>query len=179
MYEDNYLLKQFTSRYPCSPAPLRPNTSPKFCLVDSSLPPLTQSPSPFKIHAWATLLHPYKGALPSQLVFILRFGALLGYQGPSSTIISPNLTSALLDSAIIEKKLKEDLQSGQVVQATQTSPFISSPLGLVPKQNGDLCRIHHLSYPQGFSVNDFIPKEAAKLKYATLTSILILIRRAG
>ena len=42
-----------------------------------------------------------------------------------------------------------------------------------------LHRIHHLSYPRGSSVNDFIPKEAANLKYATLANVLARIRRAG
>lgn len=173
------LLNQFISLYPCSPAPLRPNTSPKFSLVDPSQPPLVNSPSPFITHAWATLLYPYKGALPSQLILILRFGALTGYQGPSSTIISPNLSSARLNPAVIQRKLEQDLASGQVVLATQTSPFISSPLGLVPKPNGDLRRIHHLSYPRGLSVNDFISKEASNLKYATLANVVTRICRAG
>lgn len=173
------LLKQFISLYPYSPAPLRPNTSPKFRLVDPSQPPLVQSPSPFNTHAWATLLHPYKAALPSQLILILRFGALLGYQGPPANITSHNLSSALLDSTVIQEKLEQDLILGRVIPATQSSPFISSPLGLVPKPNGGLRRIHHLSYPRGSSVNDFIPKEAANLKYATLANVLARIRRAG
>lgn len=173
------LLKQLISLYPYSPAPLRPNTIPKFRLVDPSQPPLVQSPSPFNTHAWATLLHPYKGALPSQLILILRFGALLGYQGPPANITSHNLSSALLDSTVIQEKLEQDLILGRVIPATQSSPFISSPLGLVPKPNGGLRRIHHLSYPRGSSVHDFIPKEAANLKYAILANVLARIRRAG
>lgn len=173
------LLRQFISLYPCSPAPLRPNTNPSFCLVDPSQPPLTHSPSPFNSRAWAVLLQHYKGALPSQLLLILRFGTLIGYQGPESTIISHNLASALLDSAIIQQKLEEDLKSGQIIPATQSTPFVSSPLGLVPKSNGGLRRIHHLSYPRGRSVNDFIPKEACRLRYATLGNVFARIRRTG
>lgn len=173
------LLNQFISCYPCSPAPLRPNTSPKFRLVDPSKPPLVHSSSPFKPHAWATLLSQYRDALPSQLVLILRFGASIGYDGPESTIISPNLRSALLEPGIIQKKLEQDLACGRVIPITQTSPLISSPLGLAPKANGDLRRIHHLSYPRGQSVNDFIPREAVRLKYATLANVLTRICRAG
>lgn len=125
------------------------------------------------------LLHPYKGPLPSQLVFILRFGASIGYEGPQSTIISHNLSSALLDPAGIDQKLTQDLLSGRVIPATQLSPYISSPVGLVLKQNGDFRRIHHLSFPRGRSVNDFIPKKAVSLKYATLANVLVRIRRAG
>lgn len=85
----------------------------------------------------------------------------------------------MLDPAIIQQKLDQDLQSGRIVSATQLSPFISSPLGLVQKSNGDLRRIHYLSYPRGLSVNDFIPKEATNLKYATLENIFSRICRAG
>lgn len=173
------LLEQFISSYPCLPAPLRPNTSPKFQVVDPTKPPLINSPSPFIPHAWATLFHPYPGPLPSQLILILRFGALIGYQGPSSTIISRNLNSATLDPTVIQQKLDQDLLSGRIIPAFQLSPFISSPLGLVPKSNGDLRRIHHLSYPRGLSVNDFIPKEATNLRYATLKNIFSRICRVG
>lgn len=118
IFQETNLLKQFISHYPCSPAPLRPNTSPKFCLVDLLQPPLSHSPLPFKIHAWATLFYPYKRMFPSQLILILCFGALIGYQRPLSTITSRNLSSALLDPTIIQQKLKQDLLSGRVIPAT-------------------------------------------------------------
>lgn len=85
----------------------------------------------------------------------------------------------MLDPTVIQQKLEQDLQSGRIAPATQLSPFISSPLGLVPKSNGDLRRIHHLSYPRGLSVNDFIPKEATNLRYATLKNIFTRVCRAG
>lgn len=144
---DTDLLNQFISCYLCSPAPLRPNTTLKFKFVDPLQPPLAHSLLPFKLHAWATLLHSYKEALPSQLTLILRFGASIGYKGPRSIILSPNLSSALLDPAAIDKKLEQDFLAGRVVPATQTSPFILSPIGLIPKPNGEFRRIHHFLYP--------------------------------
>ena len=42
--------------------------------------------------------------------------------------------------------------------------FICSPLGLVPKTGGGWRRIHHLSFPPGSSVNDFIPTEWGALE---------------
>ncbi len=173
------LLKQFISYYPCSPAPLRPNTTPKFRLVDPSYPSLKQSPSLFYAHAWAILLYPYKGALTSQLILILQFGALISYQGSDAHIISHNLSFALLDINVIQQKLKDDLLAGCIIPAIQTTPFISSPLGLVHKPNRGLRRIHHLSFPRKSSVNDFIPKEVANLKYVTLENILTRIYRPG
>lgn len=176
---ESELLKQFIFCYLYSPASLRPNTTPKFRLVDPSYPLLKQSPSPFHVYVWATFLHPYKGVLTSQLILILRFGAFIGYQGPGAYIVSCNLFSALLNPDVIQQKLKDNLLAGCVIPATQITSFISSPLGLVPKPNEDLRRIYHLSFPHGSSVNNFIPKEAANLKYATLENILARIRRAG
>ena len=93
--------------------------------------------------------------------------------------MSNNLASALLDPQIITEKLKDDLLLGRVVPATQGYPFISSPLGLVPKPNGGLRRIHHLSHPQGSSVNDFIPKEASNLRYTSLRKVTDMVLQAG
>ena len=84
------------------------------------------------MYVWATLLHLYKKPLTSQLILILRFRILLGYQGPNAYIISYNLSSALLDLNIIKQKLDKDLLLDCVIYATQTRPFISSSLGLVP-----------------------------------------------
>ena len=125
------------------------------------------------------LLSQYRDPLPFQLVLILRFGALIGYEGPAATIISPNLRSALLEPGIIQKKLEQDLAARRVIPIAATTPLISSPLGLALKADGDLRRIHHLSYLQGHSVNDYIPREAVHLKYATLANVLSRICRAG
>lgn len=112
---------------------------------------------------------------------ILRFGAELGYQGPPDAfILSDNLASVLEDPAIIDKKLAEDLAMGRVVEVKEpTPPFISSPLGLVPKHDGGWRRIHHLSHPRGQSVNDHIPDGAGELRYTRFQEVLKLIIKAG
>ena len=86
---------------------------------------------------------------------------------------------AFLNANIIEQKLNDNLLAGRVIFPTQTNPFISSPLGLVPKPNGELRQIYHFSFPRKSSVNDYIPKEVANLKYATLKNILARICWAG
>lgn len=150
-----------------------------FPVVDITKTPLIYSPSPFILPAWGILLQHYPGPLYLWLVLILQFGCLFGYEGPPASIHSKNLTSALLDPQIIAQKLQDDLGSGRVIPATQKYPFISSPLGLVPKPTGGLRRIHHLSHPRGTSVNDFISKEASHLRYTSLTKIIDLILQAG
>jgi hypothetical protein len=49
----------------------------------------------------------------------------------------------------------------------------------VPKQNGTLRRIQHLSYPAGRSVNDFIPSDYGTITYTRLDEILRQIIVAG
>jgi hypothetical protein len=59
------------------------------------------------------------------------------------------------------------------------TPFLCSPLGLVPKGSGGWRRIHHLSYPRGSSVNDHIPAEWAALEYATVDQAIALVAKQG
>jgi hypothetical protein len=87
-----------------------------------------------------------------------------------TAISSNNLTSAADAPHIIDKQLTVDLRLGRVTVANDiahdmTLPFISSPLGLVPKSDGGHRRIHHLSFPDNDSVNDNIPRLSATLKY--------------
>ncbi len=84
------------------------------------------------------LLARYQGSLRIHLPMVLRFRAELGYESPDAFILSDNLASALEDTTIIKKKLKGDQASGRVTPVYQPSrPFIYSPLGLVPKHDGD------------------------------------------
>lgn len=67
--------------------------------------------------------------------------------------------------SIIDNKLKEDLHLRRIVHiSTPPTPFISSPLGLIPKQNGGFKQIYHLSHPKGGSVNNYIPDGAGELR---------------
>lgn len=161
------------------PAPSRPNTNPRFQLVDVSKPHLDKSPSPFIVDNWLTLLRGYPGQLPLHLKNILQFGASIGYSGPERRIISKNLSSARNDPITIQSKLDEDLRLGRVIPTSSNHPFICSPLGLVPKSDGNFRRIHHLSYPPGTSVNDSISEEASYLTYTTFDDVLALVLQAG
>ena len=148
-------------------------------MVDFSYSLLKQSLSPFNTYAWATLFHPYKAPLTSQFILILRFGARLSYQGSDIYIILYNLSSTLFDSDVIKQKLDKSLLLDCIIHATQIRPFISLPLGLIPKPNKGLWRIYHLLFPQKLSLNSYIPMEATNFKYTILKNILTCIRRAG
>ena len=58
-------------------------------------------------------------------------------------------------------------------------PFISSPLGLVPKSDGGWRRIHDLSFPRGKSVNDGIPEPFGALEYASLDEAIAALLAIG
>ena len=55
-----------------------------------------------------------------------------------------------------------------------------SPIGLVPKrQPGTFRLIHHLSFPCGGSVNDFINKDECKVHYASFDAAVDLVMSMG
>lgn len=161
--------------------PARPliNTIPRFQAVDTSQPPLANSPSPLRPESWRTALKQYPGDLGQLLYNILIFGAQIGYIGPSTRIISKNLSSANDDPASIEMQLQIDLTLKRVSPHPGTSPFVSSPLGLVPKPGNRWRRIHHLSYPPGNSVNDGIEPDTANLVYTSILQVFDHVRQAG
>ena len=58
--------------------------------------------------------------------------------------------------------------------------FTISPLGLVPKaQAGKFRMIHHLSYPEGDSINDGINRDHCVVEYASFDHAVDLVVRAG
>ena len=58
--------------------------------------------------------------------------------------------------------------------------FKVSPLGLVPKkEEGEFRLIHHLSFPEGASVNDGISQEHKTVHYQNIDCALQLIKRLG
>jgi hypothetical protein len=91
------------------------------------------------------LLEKYHGNLPVTIAKILQFGTLVGYAGPDSLIISKNQESVYLALEIIDAKLRDDLAVGRIIPASQSFPFISSPLGLVPKHDGAYTTYHTLA----------------------------------
>jgi hypothetical protein len=137
------------------------------------------SPSPFIPSGWQFFLARYPGNLPITIANILQFGTLIGYEGPDSLIISKNQESVYLAPEVIDAKLDDDLAVGRIVPTSQSFPFISSPLGLVPKHDGGFRRIHNLSHPGKESVNDNICDDYSSLKYSIIDDVLQMVRIAG
>ncbi len=112
---------------------------------------------------------------------IIRFVVELGYERPTDAfILSENLASALEDTEIIDKKLRDDLALSRVVKVkAPASPFISCPLGLVPKHDSGWGKIHHLSHPRSHSVNDQIPDGAGEMRNTQFQDMLQMLTWAG
>ena len=69
--------------------------------------------------------------------------------------------------------------AGRIVGPFSSPPFanfVSSSLGVVPKKTpGEFRIIHHLSYPESSSVNDFIPSEKSTVHYASIRDAIAII----
>ena len=124
-------------------------------------------------------MHDYPGQLPYLIDGILTYGARIGYDGPDQFILSRNLRIENEDWAVIDEKTSADENAGLIRQTAASFPFISSPLGLVPKHGGGKRRIHHLSYPPGSSVNDFIEPSYGTISYCSFDDVVSSILVAG
>ena len=110
-------------------------------------------------------------------------GFQLNYAGPRETRFSKNLKSCNGHEAIVSEKIKKECELGRV-----SGPFVQipldnfriSPIGLVPKKApGEFRLIHHLSYPHGDSVNDFIDPSLASVKYTHFDEAIHLVQDLG
>ena len=142
-------------------------------------------PSPVCPITLASALHGYNNNLVSYLVHGFTFGFQIGCVGvpPPPTSGIRNLHSADTFSSVIDRKIAKELTLGRILGPYEVMPnypnYRISPLGVVPKKTpGEFRMIHHLSFPEGFSVNDFIPKEMSSVQYATIQDAIYFIQRS-
>ena len=116
------------------------------------------------------------------LLHDLRFGCNIGYSGPRSARITPNLQSALLHPEAVSEALAKELSRGHTAGPFPSPPLPNlqcSPLGVVPKKDGTWRIIMDLSSPRGSSINDHISKDDYTLHYTTFDHALTLVARHG
>ena len=117
------------------------------------------------------------------LLQALYDGVPVGYTGPRNERISPNLHSALLNPAVIDKQLHEEVSRRRILGPFSKLPLKNlqcSGLGAVPKKGSDKWRvIMHLSAPHGQSINDYISKEEYTLHYSTIDDAVNLLSHFG
>jgi hypothetical protein len=102
-----------------------------------------------------------------------------GYEGPETLILADNQESVHRAPGVIPSGSQSDLTLGRIVPTSTSSPYICSPLGLVPKGDGGWRRIHNLSHPPKRSVNALIDSEYTSLEYTTIEDILRMVKIAG
>lgn len=142
-------------------------------------PPVT----PVKVKRLEYLLEHYDPCLKSFLTDGFSQGFRIGFLGERRAIDCINLKSALDQPDILKNKLDKEREAGRIAGPFNKPPFKQlhcSPLGVVPKKNpGEFRIIHHLSYPNGSSINDFIPEHQSSVKYASISDAITLIKQAG
>jgi hypothetical protein len=118
-------------------------------------------PQQFAPKAWAESLldYPHRDEAVLALHGII-YGARLLYDGPHVSRGCHNLPSATEQSTAVTTDIVKECAAGRIAgpfPVPPAEPFITSPLGTVPKKGTDEHRrIHHLSHPWGDSVNDHI-----------------------
>ena len=142
-----------------------------------------QMSTPIKVDNLQAYLDGYPPRGKQYLLDGFRFGFSIDYVGPRNNFSSKNLSSALDLPEGVNDKLAKELHSGTIAGPFETQPFPIfhiSPLGLIPKKvRGEFRMIHHLSFPEGPSVNSHIPKIASSVHYPSIDDAVSLIRRTG
>ena len=133
----------------------------------------TQGPvTPINYRTLQILLEGYDRDKADMLKRGFRYGFKLGYNGQRNFHTSPNLQSASQHPNIVEQKLAKEIAQNRIAGPFREIPYPNlqiSPIGVVPKkEEGQFRLIHHLYYPFGSSVNDFIPEEIKQVHYASI-----------
>lgn len=139
--------------------------------------------SPVKISALVKYLQFYDKDESAFLLDGFKTGFPIQYTGPREPRDAKNLKSASLCPDLIKSKINKELEAGRVAGPFQSRPLpnlIVSPIGLVPKKTpGEFRMIHHLSYPPGESVNDYIDPALCSVQYTSFDAAVQLVQGLG
>ena len=129
--------------------------------------------TPLNVNRFSSLLleHPDR-EFTSYVLKGLQYGFDIGFRGDRNvSVCSSNLPSAYMHVPFISDQLDTSCRRGETAGPFTAPPFPvlrCSGVGAVPKKNGKLRMIHHLSSPAGDSVNDGIPSEPFSLHYISI-----------
>ena len=139
--------------------------------------------SPIDVKRLSTYLVSYPNRkIADELANGFKFGFKIPYTGPRSYIFCKNLKSADENKDQVYKKLIQEAELGRMAGPFQSLPIPNlriSPIGTVPKKDGGLRIITHLSYPQGNSVNSFIDPELASVQYSSFDQVVEIVSNLG
>ena len=113
------------------------------------------------------------------LISGIQGGFRLHFKGQCPKSTSRNHKSALEMKEYVNKKIQMELELGRIAGPFNSPPFdpmVCSPIGLIPKkEEGQFRMIHDLSFPKGASVNDFVPREFATVKFESFDVFVDLL----
>ena len=124
--------------------------------------PVSVAPSPTSVNLpLSNVSYPNRShAIPKPVSPTALKGVLVGYDGLKSQYLVNGFRSGFASRFNISR-------------------YRISPLGVVPKKlPGEFRVIHNLSYPEGESVNDYIPQEFSTVQYATTQNSISFIKEA-
>lgn len=139
--------------------------------------------TPVKVNILGQFLEGYDDHLKTFLYEGFKQGFKIQYQGPRQQRFCKNLLSVQQHENIVAEKLQKEVSLGRIAGPFNFLPFSNlqcSPIGIVPKKEINEFRlIHHLSYPDGASINDFIPDELCSVSYTTVDDAIKQIKKLG
>ena len=118
------------------------------------------------------------------LVTGFREGFKINFQGPHSSLMSSNSSSAQQNPSAVSEKIKKEVELGRIAGPFPSPPFPifkSSPLALREKSEpGKYRLLHNLSFPyDDTAVNKNIPKHSATVQYSSISQAISLIQNIG
>jgi len=111
-----------------------------------------------------------------------RFGFLLRYSGPRVFSNCKNLLSIKGNEKLAYEIISKEIKLGRVAGPFTSRPLHTlrvSPIGLIPKKDGHWRLIHHLSYPEGKSVNDYIDENVCSVHYTSFDKVVDMVSKLG
>ena len=117
-------------------------------------------------------------------IYVLILSRVLPTVFPIFDISVRNLQSAFQLPQVIDTKIHKELVLGRILGPYPIVPplpnYRISPLGVVPKKvPGEFRVIHHLSYPQGASINDAIPREFSSVTYSSIQDAITMTKSSS
>lgn len=109
-------------------------------------------------------------------------GFRVGYTGHPASIVYKNHKSATQQPETIKDYIAKEIEAGRIIGPLNSLPsnFHCAPIGVVPKKEKDEYRvIHDLSYPEGQSINDFIPPEHTAVSYQSVYDAVKMLVEVG
>ena len=141
------------------------------------------APSPIKIPELKRYLQFYHKTEAEFIPNGFLHGFYIQYSGPRAPRDAKNLKSTILNPELSRSKITKEISAGRVAGPFGSRPLpnlMVSPIGLVPKKTpGEYRMIHHLSYPPGESVNDFIDPALCSVQYTSFDEAVKLVQEFG